>query len=191
MLGKACEPHLKANTLLVLRIKDNSDRDAALSADTVLRGDYVALANPNANNSAQTPLQQEFLIRRILATPLTEMESDCGGKTLQLAEDEFWVETEHYEDASTSTSGFDVNCDSTQFGPIKLENILGRVIMRSDVNQDEFVTRCTSWTNESNLVATYPVDNSVSSVKSDECLQKLAQSFLYVHGDAPTIKRVW
>ena len=73
------------------------------------------------------PLSETLAIKRVAAGPGEQVR--FGGGFLTLAADEAWLTADADEKAAAAV-GFGPPIDSTRFGPVALEDLVGRVLFR-------------------------------------------------------------
>jgi hypothetical protein len=103
-------------------------------APAILPGDWLVV-NPRLSRWPRTgtvvvfrePLSETLAIKRVAAGPGEQVR--FGGGFLTLAADEAWLTADADEKAAAAV-GFGPPIDSNRFGPVALEDLVGRVLFR-------------------------------------------------------------
>ena len=103
-------------------------------APAIIPGDWL-FVNPRASawprNGAvvvfHEPLSETLAIKRVAAGPGDQVR--FGGGYLTLAADEAWLTADADEKAAAAV-GFGPPIDSTRFGPVSLDDLVGTVLFR-------------------------------------------------------------
>jgi signal peptidase I len=86
-----------------------------------------AWPRPGAVVAFREPLTGTLAIKRVAAGPGARVE--FGGGFLTLADDEAWL-TADADEATAGGAGFGKPIDSTRYGPVALDDLVGRVFFR-------------------------------------------------------------
>ena len=103
-------------------------------APSILPGDWLVVdprvhAWPAAGAVVvfREPLSETLAVKRVAAGPGEQVR--FGGGFLTLADDEAWLTADADEKAAAAV-GFGPPIDSNRFGPVALEDLVGRVLFR-------------------------------------------------------------